>query len=37
MGYYNKLEKQLVGHDYSGLSLDYIVKHATGGMFNNAA
>ena len=37
-GYYNKLCKQLEGdHEWADKSLDFLVKNAKGGMFNNAA
>jgi len=35
--YYNKLLASLKGHELENKSLEYIVKHSSGGMFNNAA
>lgn len=36
-GYVNKLNGLIVGTQYEDKSLEYTVKHAEGGIFNNAA
>ena len=37
LGYFGKLTKALEGHENSGKSLEWLIKNASGGMFNNAA
>ncbi len=36
-GYVNKLNNLIEGGDYEGKPLEYIIKYASGGIFNNAA